>query len=75
MEMDSLESVRVARGVSVLRRVASVSQKEVAVVGGYNLSGSLMAQLVEAVLQASVNKVLLPWYTLDVEDLHPFVEY
>jgi hypothetical protein len=24
--------------------------------------------------QASVNKIFLPWYTLDREDLRPFVE-
>ena len=34
-----------------------------------------MARLVEAVPQASVLKIFLPWYTLDGEDLRPFVEY
>lgn len=33
-----------------------------------------MARLVEAVPQASVIKIFLPWYTLDREDLRPFVE-
>ena len=44
--------------------------------GAACLSGSLAARLAGAAPQASVTfKALLPWHTLDGEDLRPFVEH
>lgn len=59
----------------LFRTFSNIRSVEEVEVGGYSLSGSLMARLVDAVPQANVVKIFLPWYTLDGEDLRPFVEY
>ena len=59
----------------LLHTLSNVNSVEEVAVGGYNLSGSLMTRLVNALPQVKSISVFLPWHTLDGEDLRPFVEY